>query len=263
MILFEGFKRLFLHRKILLNTSINDVRAKYSGTMFGLLWAVIFPILFLGLYAIVYTMIFKVRVGQFTTFDYVLLIFAGLIPFLGFAEALGAGTSSIMANKGLIKNTLFPIDLIPVKAVLVSSLTMVVGLVLLLAVLWSRGEFHTTQLLLPAILFLQIIFTIGVIWLLSAFNVFFPDIGQVISVVILMLMLVSPIAYTQDMIPKNLMIIMYPNPLYYMIMLYRGAVVVGELPLTLMAIFTMVSLFTFTAGYVVFTRLQSLFSDYV
>ena len=261
--LLEPFRRLYSYRKILFNTTVNDIRSKYSGTFLGIFWVVIFPILFLGIYAVVYTMIFKVRIGQQTPLDYVLLIFSGLIPFLGFAEALGMGISSIISNKSLIKNTLFPIDLIPVKAVLVSSLTMVVGLSLLLVVLWARGEFHVTQLLLPVIMLLQIMFTIGIIWLLSAFNVFFPDIGQLTSVVILMLMLISPIAYTQNMIPDNLMLLMYLNPLYYMISLYRAAAVEGTIPLDILFAFTIISLFTFQVGYLIFKRLQPLFSDYV
>ena len=263
MVFLDGFKFLFNHRKILLNTTLNEIRVKYSGTLFGLAWTVIFPILFLGLYAVVYTMIFKIRMAEFTTFGYVLMIFAGLIPFLGFAEALGTSVSSIRANKGLIQNTLFPIELVPVKAVLSSSVTMLVGLTLLLVILWGRGNFHTTQAMVPLILLLQVIFTIGIIWLLSSLNVFFPDIGHIISVLILMLMLISPIAYTQDMIPPNLMPIMYPNPLYYMIMLYRGAVVQGDIPFGLLIIFTLMSLLTFIIGYFIFNRLKPLFSDFI
>jgi len=259
----KGLKFLHKHQDILWATTRNEIKSRYAGTTFGLLWAVIYPVLFLGMYALVYMMIFKVRLGMLSPADYVLLIFAGLIPFLGFAEALGAGVTSVVGNKSLIKNTLFPIELIPVKSVLASSITMIVGLVLLLVVLWAKGEVHITQLAVPFIFLLQIMFTIGLIWLLSAMNVFFQDLGQITSVVILLLMLISPIAYTQDMIPANMMPIMYPNPLYYLIMLYRDCIVSGTVPINLLLIFSAMSMAIFSLAYALFSRLKKVFPDFL
>ncbi len=259
----KGFIFLYQQRRVLWATTLSDVKSRYAGTVFGILWALIYPVIFLGLYAVVYIMIFKIRLGELTTVDYVLVIFSGLIPFLGFAEALSAGVSSVVNNKNLIKNTLFPIELIPVKAVLSSAVTMLVGLLILLAILWSKGEIHVTQLAIPLILFLQLIFTIGLIWWLSALNVLFQDIGQMIAVVILLLMLVSPIAYTADMIPPELMPLMYPNPLYYMIMLYREVIIFGSIPYDLLLMFITISLLMFVSGFYFFTRLKPVFSDYV
>ncbi len=254
---------LWRQRRMIWATTRNDIRARFSGTALGMAWVLLYPVLFLGLYAVVYTLIFRVRAASYSSVDYVLLIFCGLVPFLGFSEALGNGVTCVTGNKSLIKNTLFPIELIPVKTVLSSSLSMVVGLGLLMAALWSRGIFHATQLLLPLLLAEQIVFTIGVIWLLSAINVFFSDLGQIVSVLVLFLMLVSPIAYTQDMIPPELMPIMYPNPLYYLIMLYRDSAFLGEVRPHLLAGFTLIAAVTFGLGAAVFGRLKGLFADYV
>ncbi|MBX8539427.1 ABC transporter permease [Pseudomonas cichorii] len=254
---------IWRHSHVLWATTLTDIRGRFIGTIFGAAWIFLYPLLFLGLYAVVYTMIYRVRVAEFGTFDYVLLIFCGLVPFLGFSEALGSGVGSVLGNKALVKNTLFPIDLIPVKTVLASSVTMLVGLVMLLIVLWSRGILHKTQLAIPLILVLQIIFTVGLIWILSAINVFIPDLSQMVAVLILFLMLVSPIAYTHEMIPKELVPFMYPNPLYYLIMLYRDAAFIGVINPGLLAIFTGISFSTFFLGGFVFSRLKPLFADYV
>ncbi|MFJ4443746.1 ABC transporter permease [Pseudomonas sp. NPDC089422] len=254
---------IWRHSHVLWATTLTDIRTRFVGTVFGGAWLFLYPILFLGLYAVVYTMIYRIRVAEFGTFDYVLLIFCGLVPFLGFAESLGSGVGCVLGNKALVKNTLFPIDLIPVKTVLASSVTMLVGLVMLLGVLWSRGIVHTSQLAIPLIFVLQIVFTVGLIWILSAINVFIPDLSQMVSVLILFLMLVSPIAYTHEMIPKELVPFMYPNPLYYLIMLYRDAAFIGEFNLELFSIFTVISLSTFFMGGLIFSRLKPLFADYV
>lgn len=248
---------------VILSTTFHEIKSKYTGTIFGLSWAVIYPLLFLGLYSVIYTYVFKVRVADSSSFEYILMIFSGLIPFLGFSEALGQGVSSVSSNKNLIKNTLYPIELISIKTVLSSSITLVVGLCLLMLCLIGCQLIKPTAIYVPLILFLQIIFTIGLIWILSAVNVFVPDLSHMISIIILFLMLVSPIAYTQEMIPPKLMFIMYPNPLYYMIMLYRGALIQGSLPSHLLLIFTGLSFSMFWGGYFFFSRLKRVFVDYV
>lgn len=256
-------KLLYSYRRILLAITWHDIKARYKGTALGLAWTIIYPLLFLGLYAVIYLMVFKIRLPGYTPFEYVLMIFSGLIPFLGFSESLGTGVGSVQGNKGLIRNTMFPIELIPVKAVLSSCVTMTVGLTLLVMILWSHGTVHKTQALLPLIFMFQLLFMIGLIWILSALNVFFQDVGQMVGILILFLMLVSPIAYTLDMVPPALMFLMYPNPLFYMIMLYRGALMIGEFPLYLFVVFSLISAGIFMLGYHVFSRLKPLFADYV
>ena len=261
--MFDLFTLPFKYRIILWTTTVNEIKARYKGTVLGLAWTVLYPILFLLIYSVIYLFVFKVRLPNYTPFEYVLMIFAGLIPFLGFAEALGNGVGSVTANSALVKNTMFPIELIPVKAVLAASLTMVIGLMIMLVVLWCCGDYFTTQLLVPLIFLMQLVFTIGLIWILSAFNVFLQDLATMVSVIVLFLMLVSPIAYTQEMIPPRLMFIMYGNPLYYLITLYRETMVLGVFSKYLFMIFAALSAVFYCSGFYVFKRLKVVFADYV
>jgi len=131
------FQLLYHYRFILYHTTKIDVNTRFVGSFLGLFWLFLYPLLFLGVYAAVYVFIFKVNTPMLNSYEYVALIFCGLIPFIGFSEALGFGVSSIVANASLIKNTLFPIELVPVKAVFVSQCTMVVGMALLFIVLFA------------------------------------------------------------------------------------------------------------------------------
>ncbi|MFC1574400.1 ABC transporter permease [Candidatus Latescibacterota bacterium] len=117
------------------------------------------------------------------TYEFVAFIFCGLIPYIGFSEALGAGVPSVVSNSRLIKNTLFPIELIPVKAVLVSQSTQFPGTGLLLIALIVLGKLGPWGLLLPVIWFSQILFSIGLIWILSSLNVYFRDLQSIVPVV--------------------------------------------------------------------------------
>lgn len=257
----EPFRQMWQYRNLLRYTTASDIKSRYAGTMMGVAWAIIYPLLFLALYAVVYVAIFNVRFGEMKSFDYVMLIFAGLIPFLNFTEMLAAGVVSITSNSALIKNTLFPIELIPVKTVLASSLTMLISLGILEGALICTLKCSFFNLLVIPVILLQLLFSFGLCWLLSALNVFLRDIGQIIPILSLFLMLVSPIAYTMDMVPASIMPFMYFNPLFYMIGLYRGVLLEGFLPWKEFLSFFVITMVMFYFGYFVFRRLKGLFAD--
>lgn len=258
----HSFSTLFAYRHVLLVTTINEIRGRYMGTMLGIAWTIAYPFLFLGLYASVYGAILGVRVANMTPYDYILLIFSGLIPFIGFSEALTMTTHSVVANKSLLKNTLFPIELLPIKAVLASCVSMLVGFIGLVIALWVHGHFGPSQFLLVYVVVLQITFTIGLGWILSALNVFFRDLGQVIGIMVLFLMIISPIGYTSDMIPQKLKLLAYANPLYYFIELYRQALF-GGVSLIMLIGFSLASIAIFVLGHMFFVRLKPVFTEYV
>jgi lipopolysaccharide transport system permease protein len=221
---------LWRHRVLLWQTTRSDIRARYAGSLLGLAWLLIYPLLFLGTYALVYIYLFNARYQIFDANEYVLLIFCGLVPFIGFSEGLGLGVVSVSGNAGLIKNTLFPIELIPAKAVLTSQCTQAGGMCLLVIALGVMGKLTWWALLLPVVWALQLAFTLGIIWILSSLNVILRDLQNTIAVVTLMLMMVSPIAYTAEMIPEGVRPYLWLNPLYYMITSYQDALMLGRWP---------------------------------
>lgn len=258
-----AFDLLYRHRHILYATSVTEIRSRYVGTLFGLAWAVLYPFLFLGLYASVYAFILGVRFGELTPVQYVLLVFAGLIPFIGFSEVLGVSVSSVVANKHLIKNTMFPIELLPVKSVVASSVSMTVSLIGLVLALWCRGDFSPTQFLIVPIFALQIMFSVGVAWLLSSLNVFFRDVAQFVGVLVLFLMIISPIGYTRDMIPHQILPLVYANPLFYAIELYRQVLLSHTVSPSFLAAYAVIAVGTFWLGFELFSRLKPVFAEYV
>jgi lipopolysaccharide transport system permease protein len=258
-----AFDLIYRHRHILYATSVMDIRTRYIGTLFGIVWAGLYPFLFLGIYASVYAFILGIRFGELTPFQYVLLVFSGLIPFIGFSEVLGASVSAVVGNKQLIKNTLFPVELLPVKSVIASSLSMTISLVGLVLALWLSGNFSATQFLIVPVFVLQIMFFIGIAWLVSALNVFFRDIGQFVGVLVLFTMIISPIGYTREMIPHQIAPLVYANPLFYTIEVYRQILLFHTLSPSFLIIYTVLAVGTFWLGFVLFTRLKPVFAEYV
>ena len=257
----QPFSLLWKYRNLLYRTTSSDIKGRYAGTLMGIAWLAIYPLLFLSLYAVVYVAIFKVRFGEMRSFDYVLMIFAGLIPFLNFVEMLGVGVNSVTSNSQLIKNTLFPIELIPVKAVLSCLPGLVISLTILETALIVCGKASFFNIIVLAVILLQYVFSIGLCWILSALNVFIKDIGQIIPIISLFLMLVSPIAYTIDMVPPKAMTFMYFNPLFYLIMLYRSVLLGSVFPWRQFCVFGVVSFALFYIGFALFVRLKRIFTD--
>jgi lipopolysaccharide transport system permease protein len=255
---------IYHHRHILWATTRNDVRARFAGSIFGLAWVILYPLLLLGAYAAVYLYVFKVRFALFNSNEYVAFIFCGLIPFLGFSEALGVGIGCLTSNRQLIKNTLFPADLIPVKAVLTSQFTQLGGLVLLLVVLLLLGKLSLFALWLAPIWLCQVSFTIGLIWVLSSLNIYFRDLQHLASVLIMMLMMVSPVAYTPDMVPASLRVLLHLNPLYYLITAYQECLMLGRSPRPeTLAVLIILATGSLIGGHLFFSRLKLLFGDNV
>jgi lipopolysaccharide transport system permease protein len=260
----EPFSFLFKYRKLLYQTIMNDIRVRYAGSLLGLSWVFLYPLIFLLIYAITYVFVFRAITQEFSEIDYVLFIFCGLIPFLGFIEALGYGIGSVTRNTNLIKNTLFPIDLIPVKDVLASQITQIISFLLLVFCLIIFNKITIWILMIPVIWFLQLLFTIGLLWILSSINVYLKELQNNVNIICLILMLASPIAYTMDMIPKMFQFILYLNPLYYIIVIYQDCLLYGKSPqIVALIVLLVISFGFFYFGYWFFSKMKKVIIDNV
>ena len=251
------------HKRQLLATTTHELKAKYAATILGFVWPVIFPFLFLSAYALVFLFVFKAKPEGLSSAEYLLVVFTGLVPFLGFSEAFSLGTTSVLENKALVKNTIFPIELVPVKAVFLGLVTMFVGLLFVLIYLAARGLLGLSVLWLPAVVIAHVLFSIGLAWFVGAVAVVVRDLAQMVSVVILLLMLLSPIAYLPSMVPPQLELLFGVNPLYYIISAYRMALLGTPMPPVDQMIFVLMCLGMLLVGAWVFSRLKEVFGDFM
>ena len=215
------FVEVVHHRRVLAAAVQQGLRDRTVGSTLGVVWLAVYPLIFLAMYAVVFVEVLRVRVPHLGTPAYVLAIFCGLVPFLAFAEGFAAATSSIVSNGSLVRNTLFPIELIPFREVVVGHVSMGIGLVMVWIAALAQAGPHWSQLALPLVFLLQIMLTAGFGWIAATLNVFFRDIGKLVPILTLFLMLVSPIGYTADMVPAGLRPWLGVNPLAALIDAYR------------------------------------------
>src|SRR5689334_10226946 len=124
----KPFQLLARYRKILAAVTRVELAKKYSGSAFGKLWLVLYPALLLSMYLFVYSVVFGMQFPNSSRLEYVIYVFCGLIPYIGFMEAVTSGCVSIKQNIHLVKNVMLPIELIPVRYVLTSAATEVISL---------------------------------------------------------------------------------------------------------------------------------------
>lgn len=255
---------LYKDRQMLMQVTLNDLRAKYAGSFLGMFWLILYPLLFLGAYALIYVFVFNAKFHMYDTNDYVAMIFCGLIPFIGFQESISSGTGSVVANVNLLKNTLFPIELVPVKIVLASQATQLCGMMMIIIATLYLGRASVYTMLCIPFWILQIMFSMGLVWILSSLNVIFRDLQNIVFFILYILMMVSPIAYPVDAVPARLRAFLQLNPLYYIIACYQDVFMNGKFPDTyILVVFLCMSFGSFFIGYYFFTRMKKVFTDNV
>jgi lipopolysaccharide transport system permease protein len=180
------------------------------------------------------------------------------------SEALSNGITTIVVNRALLSDTVFPISLAPIKSVLISQTTTVVGFVIILIVTAITGTISWTALLLPIIWALNIVALIGLLWILAPMNVVFRDLQNLMSTILMIMLIASPIAYTPDMVPQSLKFILSLNPFAYFVIVYQKILIFGQIPSISDIIALIVISFGLLAlGNYVFPRAIRSFIDYV
>lgn len=211
-----------------------EIISRYRGSYLGLLWSFVNPVLMLAVYTFVFSVVFKVRLGQDITgdrFDFALMLFAGLIVFNLFAECISRAPGLILANVNYVKKVIFPLEILP--WVTLGSALFHAGISGLVLVIFLLGIGHTmswTFLLLPIVILPLLMLIMGLSWLLASIGVFVRDISQFIGLVLTTLLFLSPIFYPASALPESVRNYLFLNPLTFIIEQSRAVILFGQIP---------------------------------
>src|SRR5262245_55662843 len=253
---------LVKYRQILSASVRVELAKRYSGSALGKLWIVLYPLLLLSIYLFVYMAVFKVQFAGSSRLDYVIFVFAGLIPYIGFMEAVTGGCVSLKQNMHLIKNVMLPIELIPARSVLIAMAGQLVGLVMLIVLITANGGLGMQLLAVPFMFVLQLIMLGGIVLILAPLAVLIPDLAHFVNLAVMLLIFISPIGFQPSMVPSGFQFVVYGNPVFYMIDAFRWGLIKGH-PFsggTLVA-YTAFSLGVFVFGSLFFSRLRAILVD--
>ena len=263
--------RLFANRKLIGNLAKNDLKKKFAGSYFGVIWAFVQPVITVLLYWFVFEKALHQRANDLrtgVTVPFVLWLMGGLVPWFYFQEALNGGTGVLVEYSYLVKKVVFQIDALPVVKIISALFThgfFVAFMIVVYACMGYWPDFFTLQVVYYS--FCMIVLTAGLTYATSAISVFFRDMKEVVSIVLQIGMWVTPIMWTFEsmkMIPSWALILLKVNPMYYIVSGYRDSMInkIGfwEHP-GLTACFWLITLLILWMGTSVFKRLRMHFAD--
>ncbi|MDD1702406.1 MAG: ABC transporter permease [Methanoregula sp.] len=223
---------LFEYRGLIANFVKRDISQKYAGSLLGLYWSVINPVITLIVYILVFGVFLKVRLpGDTDIWDFALYFAAGFLPWAAFQESIMRAARSILDNKNYIKKVPFPTEIFPLYVTLSECVNLLIGLAIFFVLYVILKGIPTIYiLLLPLAIILQLLFTLALAFFLSSGTVYFRDIPQMVGAIFMIWFWATPIAYTVNLIPASFQWIVTYNPAYYMLEIYRDALFYGKMP---------------------------------
>jgi lipopolysaccharide transport system permease protein len=245
-----------------------EITGRYLGTFSGAIWALVHPLLQLAIYGYVFIFIFRTRLpeAEFGSLGFLPFLAIGLWPWNAFAEAVNRSATTIPDAAGLLGKVALPRPLLVVAPICASFLLATVGLVAVVALLWTGGWLRPTPsaLLMMPLMVLLMIFATGVGWFVAALNVFVRDIGQALPQLTMLLFFLTPVLYPRSLIPESIRVLADANPLALYVGLFRQCIMgVGHYGFGHAAIAAAIALATAAAGYLVFRRLAPHFEDFL
>lgn len=240
--------------------------ARYRGSALGLLWALLTPAVMIGVFTFLFAGVFGARFNEGgTPLEYALYLFCGLLPWTAFSETLQQSSGIVVAHANLVKRVVFPLEALPVAQTFAALAGQLFGTVaLVVATLIVRHELHATLLWLPVLLVPQLLLTLGGAWLVASLGVFIRDTAQVLGLVLMAWLYLTPIIYPEQVVPARFRPALEINPLTPLVRSYRRALLEGAQPDWQGLVYTTAfALAAFLLGYWWFARTRKNFADVI
>jgi homopolymeric O-antigen transport system permease protein len=251
------------YRELLWEMTRRDLVERQAGLAFAAFWVIGQPLLMMLVYVFVFSFVFNVRLGmEGGRLDYTAFLLAGLAPWLAFQEAIGRAPTCITENKSLIKQIVFPIEILPLKLVLSTLVPLGLGLAfpLVLTVLAGTAR-PLSWLLLPIPVLSYLLLTIGLAYLISAAGVFIRDIRNIVQLVLMIGLFAHPILYVPGMLPRSAEMAFELSPFTHVIWIYRDAVLGNFTHPESWLVAPLIGISFLVIGYRIFRSLRHMFGD--
>lgn len=260
-----GIGGLLGRRSLIMGLARREIEARYKGSFGGIGWYVVQTILTVAIYSFVFGTLLRARwaeTGQ-APINFTMALFIGLLVYNLFSEAVGRAPTLILANANYVKKLVFPLEILPLVALLVALFNLVVGVLVFLAMsLLLQVDLHWMGLWVPVILAPFVVLVLGLMWFLASFGAFVRDTAQVVGLAINMLMFLSPLFYPAGTLPEGFRAWIWLNPLTFPMEQARRALLFGQAPDAVgLAIYAGVAGAVALLGHLWFAKTRQAFAD--
>lgn len=228
---------IWSHRHLIWRLAMREVEARFRGSFLGLFWAIIVPLVMLGVFSLVFGTIFQSRWARpedataAGAYSFPMILFAGLIVYGIVAEPLNRAPGLVLENVTYVKKIVFPLEVLPVVALISALVTALVSFAAFLAVfVLLYGPPPPTIVLLPAVLLPLVLFALGCVYVLASLGVFLRDLRHVVPLVTTAMLFLSSVFYAPENLPEPYRWLLFLNPVTPAVTYARDVIFWGRLP---------------------------------
>ena len=222
----QYWKDLWRYRELFYFLAWRDILVRYKQTIIGIAWALIRPFLTMVVFTIVFGKLAKLPSEGV---PYPILVFAAMLPWQFFSNALSGCSNSLISNSNLIAKVYFPRLIVPASAVIVSFVDfMISGIILLGLMAWYDFLPSWRILTLPFFIIIAFAASMGAGLWLAALNVKYRDFRYIVPFIVQFGLYISPVGFSSTIVPQEWRLVYSLNPMVGVIDGFRWAILGGE-----------------------------------
>lgn len=226
----SAIRALLAKRELIADLVWRELRDRHAGQSLGVLWAYGQVLFLVVLYTFLFAYVFPARYQQEgASGDFSVSVLAGIVSWLAFQDILGRASGILVGHANLVKQIVFPTEVLPLKSSIATLLPHSVGLLFAIGYAAWQGTLSWLSLALPFIVFFQFLAMAGVAFLLAAIGVFFRDLRDVVSVLCAVNLFAQPILYNPYATPPWLQWVFAFNPFSYLVWCWQDALFFGSI----------------------------------
>ncbi len=223
----QYWKDLWRYRELFYFLAWRDILVRYKQTVIGIAWALIRPFLTMVVFTVVFSLLAKLPSEG--NAPYPIMVFAALLPWQFFSNALSECSNSLISNANLISKVYFPRLIVPASAVIVSFVDFLVsGMILLALMAWYNFVPSWRILTLPAFTLIAFALSMGAGLWLAALNVKYRDFRYVVPFILQFGLYISPVGFSSTIVPEKWRWVYSLNPMVGVIDGFRWAIIGGQ-----------------------------------
>jgi lipopolysaccharide transport system permease protein len=259
--MFRNLRELYQHRGLLLSLTQRELKARYRGSVLGFLWTFLNPTLQMLVYTLLFSVYMRQQIEHYTYF-----MFIGLLPWIWFSSSVSGGASSISDRRDLLTKVRFPAQVLPASVVATNFCNFLLSMPLLIVLGLFLGRWPTWHIVaFPLVVLTQLCVTLALAYLVSAINVTFRDLQQLVTNLLMMWFFITPIFYRATTIPEEFRAVMVlGNPMAVIVLSYQSIFYDHELPaMGPLAMWLGIALVLLSVASVIFERRREEFAEMV
>lgn len=262
MSLFSDLQELVRYRELLFSWVLRDIKVRYKQSVLGIAWAILQPLSATILFAVIFSRFVKVPTEGI---PYPIFYYSALLPWTFLSASVSFGVPSLVNNMNLVTKIYFPREILPIASVVACFVDFLIASVVFIGMMiFYRVPVALSIVLVPLIVAIQIVLTLGIVLLSSALMVFYRDIRFVVPLGLQLWLYATPIIYPVSLVPERFHMLYMLNPMAGIIDSYRTVILSAKSPqVEYLLLAFAVSVVLFLGAYRYFKNAEMEFADII